>query len=263
MVVSMHNPIFKINNQALSRHLQKALLIFGLCFSCVAFAQQDRLELTIGANLSFDFQAYKGRSIELSVLPTLFFDHDLFYAEGDELGIYLVDDDQHQLRLNLYYDGSAYRPSAALQDLKARKWSVMAGASYMYVSPIGAVKLQLAHDVLSRSHGTVASLSYLALFETGAWTVIPELGLQRSDARYNQYYFGVNAAQSALTSIEAYAPAQSVQPYASLVLDYRLNKHWDVYGMLSVDYLSKAQYHSPMVDTRFAVEPAIGVNYTF
>lgn len=259
----MRNSLFKLNRQFFSRCFRRSFFLLGLGGSCGISAAQAQFELTIGANLSFDFQPYKGRSVEWGVLPSVFFDQDLWYAEGDEFGLYLRDDANNQLRLNVYYDGHAYRPSAELKALHARKWSVMAGASYMRITPLGALKLQLAQDVLARSRGAVASLAYLALLETGPWTFVPELGLQWRNARYNHYYFGVSAAESNWVGIAAYQPGQSVQPYASLVLDYRLNQHWDVYAMLSVDYLSQAQFRSPMVDTRFAVEPSLGVNYRF
>lgn len=242
------------------------LKVISLSFfvgSTHSFAETEQAELTVGVNFSFDFQSYKGRQIENSVLPTVFYDGDLFYAEGDQAGVNLLHNAKNQLRLYAYYDGTMYSPHGELSQLDTRKWSVLAGTSYMYTSEYGALKLSAAHDVLSRSRGAIANMSYIAEWESGPWTVYPELGLQWNNARYNQYYFGVSPMESERSGIAAYKLGSSIHPYANLIVDYRLSRRWDVYTTYGVSYLSNNQYQSPMSKKRWAFEPALGINYTF
>jgi len=243
--------------------LTKMVLTLCLGGSTWAYADQEAPKLTVGVNLSFDYQAYKGHRVEFSGLPVLFYDNDRLYLEGDEAGMYLINDDKNELRLNAYYDGSSYRPSGPLRSLKERHWSVMAGASYMRITPFGGFKLQVGQDLLNRSNGMVATMAYLAEFEQGKWSIYPEFGLQWNNAKYNQYYFGVSAAEASRSGLSEYTVKQSVQPYASLVIDYRLNKHWDAFTIFSLNALSNEQFRSPMISSRYDFEPAIGLNYTF
>ena len=241
----------------------KSALFLCLAGSTSVFAEQEQPKLTVGLSVAADYQAYKGHRIEYSVLPDFFYDNDRIYAEGDEAGVYLLNDDENELRLNAYYDGSSYRPSGPLHELDKRQWSVMMGASYMHITPFGGFKLQVGQDVLGRHNGMVSRLAYLAEFKEGPWSVYPEFGVQWNNAKYNQYYFGVSAEESARSGIDPYTAQNSVQPYASMVIDYRMNKHWDFFTVFDFNYLSNQQYRSPMISSRYEFEPRIGLNYTF
>ncbi|WP_228147130.1 MipA/OmpV family protein [Acinetobacter sp. ANC 3832] len=242
-----------------------SLLIGSLCVSSVVFADDEiHPTLTIGADYSVDFQPYKGgKSYQQSILPTIFFDNKKIYAEGDEAGVYLLNDEKNQLRLNAYYDGTYYSPSGELSQLDQRKWSVMAGASYMRTTPYGALKAQIGTDVLARSKGTVATVSYLAEIKKDAWSFYPEMGLQWNDANYNQYYYGVSSAESTRTGIQAYQPSQSIHPYANLTANYQISKHWNAFAEMEFNYLSKQQSNSPMIEKHTDFSPSIGFDYKF
>ncbi|AOA57539.1 MipA/OmpV family protein [Acinetobacter larvae] len=228
-----------------------------------AHAEQQENTLTVGLNTSIDYQAYKGKTVTYTVLPMIFFDNDLFYAEGDEAGIYLINDENNELRLNAYYDGNSFSPHGEFQGVDRRDWSVMAGMSYLHITPYGGFKLQAAQDTLGRHRGQVFSVSYLAAFEQQPWLIYPEFGVQWVSKKYNQYYFAVNSREAADAKLQPYQLGSSVQPYASLVIDYRLNKRWDIFTNLNINYLSDKQYNSPMVKSRYDIEQNIGLNYTF
>lgn len=241
----------------------KTSLLSLVLLGVQSHAEIEQPELSVGLNFSFDFQSYKGKQMETSVLPTAFYDGEVFYAEGDQAGLNLYRDTKNKFRLYAYYDGTMYHPSGYLSQLDERKWSVLVGTSYMYTSDYGAFKLSAAQDILSRSRGAIANVSYLAAWETGPWTLYPELGLQWNSAKYNQYYFGVSADESKRSGIERYQLGSSVYPYASLAVDYELNKHWNIYTTYKLSYLADNQYQSPMSKKHVEFEPGFGVNYTF
>lgn len=249
-------------NELMKWPLRSSLLCLVL-LSVHSYADTEPAELSVGLNLSLDFQSYKGREMETSVLPTAFYDGDFLYAEGDQAGLNLYRDTKNKLRLYAYYDGTMYHPSGSLSQLDERQWSVLVGTSYMYTSDYGAFKLSAAQDILSRSRGAIANLSYIAAWETGSWTLYPELGLQWNSSKYNQYYFGVSSEESKRSGIKSYQLDSGVYPYAGLAVDYELNKHWNIYTTYKVNYLSDDQYQSPMTKKRVEFEPGFGVNYTF
>lgn len=242
--------------------IRSSLLCLGV-LSVHSYAETEPAELSVGVNFSFDFQSYKGKQIETSVLPTAFYDGELFYAEGDQAGLNVYRDAQNKLRLYAYYDGTMYHPSGSLSQLDERKWSVLVGTSYMYTSNYGAFKFSAAQDILSRSRGAIANVSYLAAWETGPWTLYPEFGLQWNSSKYNQYYFGVSSDESKRSGVERYQLGSGVYPYASLAIDYELNKYWNIYTTYKVNFLSNDQYQSPMSKKHIEFEPGFGVNYTF
>lgn len=241
----------------------KASLLFFTFLTMRTYAETEEVKPSIGVNLSLDLQSYKGKEIESSILPTAFYDGQFFYAAGDQAGLNLYRDTNNLLRLYAYYDGTMYRPSGPLALLDQRKWSVLVGGSYMYTSDYGALKLSAAHDVLSRSHGAIANVSYIAAWETGLWSLYPEFGLQWNSLKYNQYYFAVNSLEAKRSGIASYSLGSSVYPYASLAVDYELNKHWSIYTTYRVNYLSENQYKSPMSKNHIEFESGFGVNYTF
>ena len=224
---------------------------------------QQQSSLSVGLNYSMGIQPYQGKRTYQSVLPTAFFDNDKVYLEGDEAGVYLLNDDKNELRLNAYYDGSSYDPSGKFNGLDRRKWSVMAGGSYMRTTPYGGFKAQISTDTLSRSHGTVATASYLAEFKHDKWSFYPEVGLQWNDAKYNQYYYGISDVEAQRTGLNSYKSKQSFNPYASLAVNYDMTKHWSIFGTFQVDYLSKEQADSPFVTRRTDFNPSIGIKYKF
>ncbi|KJV38015.1 MipA/OmpV family protein [Acinetobacter brisouii] len=224
---------------------------------------EEPVALSVGLNTSLDFQAYKGKTAWMSVLPTVFYDNKKIYVEGDELGVYLLNNEQNQFRLNAYYDDSYFNPSGKLNALRTRKWSVMSGASYMRITPFGGFKAQIGTDILSRSKGTVATLSYLAELNTGKWSFYPEMGYQWSNSQYNDYYYGVTASEARNSGLTEYHPQGSLQPYMDLNFNYNLNKKWNIFGGVNINYLSNQQYRSPMVRNRIDFSPSLGIVFKF
>lgn len=235
-----------------------AITALSCSFSVLADDQSSSPKVGIGLNYSIMYQEYKGGRTETSVLPTLFYDNDQLYVEGDEAGLYLKKDSKNELRLNVYYDDKELSPSGAISQLDKRKWSVMAGASYMRITPVGGFKIQLGHDVLGRSKGNMIKLGYLTEFDPGQWSIYPEVGLQWNDAKYNRYYYGVSQAESQRSGLATYTPKQSVQPYLSLNVNYTINKNWSVFAGVDAHYLANTQYDSPMVTRRVNIEPSVG-----
>lgn len=239
------------------------LLSLGSSYSAMADENSQIHPTGIGFNYSVMFQEYKGHRTDTAVLPTFFYDNNHVYVEGDDAGIYLMHDDQNELRLNVYYDDKEMVPSGQLSPFKKRKWSLMAGASYMRITPIGGFKVQIGHDVLGRTHGSMVKLGYLTEYKSGQWSVYPEVGMQWNDAKYNRYYYGVSAAESAQSGLSTYNPKQSIQPYMSLNVNYDINKAWSVYMGLDAHYLAHEQYNSPMVKRHMNIEPSAGLLYWY
>lgn len=222
--------------------------------------------LKAGVNISFNNSEYNTTET-MSILPQFFYDNNRLYAEGSEAGVYGFKDDKNQLRFGLTYDGQSFDPDdsddAKVKKLDERKWSALAGASYMRITPIGGIKLKVATDVLDRHSGTVATLAHLSKFNVNQWTIYPELGVKWANDDYNNYYYGVSAKESAKSGLRAYTAKSSVNPYANLTGSYAFNDRLSGFVSQHISYLSDEQHDSPMVDSHIDLKTRIGFNYQF
>lgn len=222
-------------------------------------------QLKLGLNLSHSNDAYKSDSA-LAVAPHGFYDNHRWYIEGGEAGYYPYKDNQHHARLGIAYDGTSFDPDDAHLDIKGldeRKASVMAHASYMYVSPIGGFKAKIATDALSRHDGTVVTLSHISRFKKDKFTIYPSFGVAWQDKHYNNYYYGVSAGESVRTGVSEYKAGDGISPFASVMVNYDMNDRISVFANQRIEWLSSAQKDSPMTDDKLASTTRLGVSYQF
>lgn len=220
-------------------------------------------QLQFGMAGSINQQAYKNNNHLTSVFPSLFYDSKYFYIDGDEIGLYAIHQPKHQLKANLYYDNSEFKPSGTLSNLNKRHSALMAGGSYTYISPYGGLQVLVEKDIQSRSRGTFATFAYLAEAQYKKWTISPELGLQWNDRNYNNYYYGISAAEAQTSQQPAYTLKQSIQPYIGLDIGYQISPHWTIYSSQHLSRLSQQQQRSPMVNKATTLNTTFGILYRF
>ncbi len=224
-------------------------------------------ELSVGANVMLVSSAYDMEdSIEVSVLPGVFYDNNKIYARGAQAGAYIINDGTNQLSAYAQLAGSQFDPddaNGALQGLDKRKWSAAAGLTYLRRTPIGGLRGQIATDVLGRNDGTFGRLTYLAKITKDKLTVYPSIGIEWNDESYNEYYYGVSDAEATRTGVAAYSPDSSFNPYINISANYDFNERWAGFANQSLSYLSDEQYDSPMVDSRTESRTTLGLLYKF
>lgn len=224
-------------------------------------------DISLGVNGSMSGGAYKARHHDYQVLPVPGYDNDIWYLSGAEAGYYLLNDDVNELAIKTFYDGNAYDASEgrgeAMRRLHDRHATLMAGASYQVTTPWGALRTQLAADVLNHSKGVTANVAYLSLLPFGALVLVPEVGADWANGQQNRYYYGVSASESRRSGIAAWRPGSAFTPYGALTLDYRLTEHWESWSTLRMDWLPSTVRRSPMVDRNTTWSISLGINYNF
>lgn len=228
----------------------------------------DNARLSVGLNASYNQLGYDKDST-VTVLPQAFYDNNRVYLEGSEAGVYAYKDAANEWRVSLAYDGRSFDPddanNDALRKLDQRKWSALAGTSYMRITPYGGLKAQVETDILGRSKGTRIKLSHLSRFRLldERLTVYPEIGLLWGSEDYNQYYYGVSQKEAARSGLPAYDADSSVRPFANISASYRINARWRVFISEGLERMSDAQKDSPLVDGSWDSRTRIGFNYQF
>ena len=223
--------------------------------------------LSVGVNVMAVKSAYDLEDdTEVNVLPGAFYDNNKFYVRGAQAGAYLINDGVNQLSAYAKLAGSEFDPddaNGALQGLDERKSSAEAGLSYQRRTPVGGFRAQIGADVLDRSGGNTARLTYLARITKDKLTVYPSIGFEYYDADYNEYYYGVSEKESAETGVAAYKSNSSLNPYINISANYDFNERWAGFASQSLSYLPTEQYDSPMVDSRVEGATTLGLLYKF
>ena len=223
--------------------------------------------LSVGVNVMAVNPAYDMEdSTDIRVLPGVFYDNNRVYARGAQAGAYLINDGTNQLSAYAQLSGSEFDPDdarGALQGLDERKASAAAGLTYLRRTPVGGFRAQIATDVLDRSGGNTARLTYLARITQGKLTVYPSAGFEYHDADYNEYYYGVSEEESAKTGIAAYKSNSSLNPYINISANYDFNERWAGFFNQSLSYLPNEQKDSPMVNSRTESTTTLGLLYKF
>lgn len=225
----------------------------------------DTARLKVGINAQITNQAFAVKD-KLSVMPHAFYDNNRLYLEGSEGGAYVYKDNTHHARVGLSYDGRHFEPSDTsgnLQRLNERKPSVLAHASYMYVSKFGGIRTKVANDILNKHNGLTASVSHISRFDYGRATLYPSFGLNWHSSDYNNYYYGVNQDQSVVLGVHPYQAGASISPFVSATLNYELNQDWSMFVNTRAEWLGTNQKKSPLVDNTTQLVGRVGVSYQF
>lgn len=224
-------------------------------------------QLSVGVNVMAINSAYDLEdSIDVRVLPGVFYDNNRVYARGAQAGAYLINDGSNQLSAYAQLSGSEFDPDdarGALKGLDKRKASADAGLTYLRRTPIGGFRAQIATDVLDHSGGNSARLTYLAKITKDKLTVYPSIGFEYHDTDYNEYYYGVTDKESEKTGVAAYTSNSSLNPYINISANYDFNERWAGFANQSLSYLPNEQYDSPMVDSRTDSTTTLGLLYKF
>lgn len=244
-------------------------VLFTMILTSYATAQSlptdDSARLRAGINIGSSANAYN-TDAAISIWPHAFYDNNRLYIEGAEAGVYAYKDNKHQARIGLSYDGRSFDPDdakGALQQLNKRKDSVLAHASYMYVTPIGAFRTKIATDILGEHKGTAVSLAHISRFTVGQATIYPSVGVTWYDDKYNDYYYGVSLAESSRSGIGEYQANSAFTPFVSAMVDYKFNDDWSMFVNARNEWLSSEQKNSPLVDSSTNTSIRAGLSYQF
>lgn len=220
--------------------------------------------LQLGASVVYSDKGYRNYDGNTNVYPAIFYENHRFYVRGNQLGVNLIQDRQQNLALNAQYAGDSYdasEASGAFKGLDDRDASVMVGASYQRNIQYVAVRGQVVTDVSGNSDGTTARLSVGTRLPRNDWTLYPSAGLQWQDKNYNDYYYGITAAEAARTGIAQYSPSSSVHPFISVAANYQLNPKVMLFVNPSIAYNVDDIHDSPKIDSRLAWGTTLGVTY--
>ncbi|MCW8884693.1 MAG: MipA/OmpV family protein [Motiliproteus sp.] len=95
--------------------------------------------------------------------------------------------------------------------------------------------------------------------------IVPAVGLDWQSNSYNDYYYGVSAAESARTggSVAAYDSDSSVNPYFKVDAYYEIAPQWQAVANFRYTWLDDEISDSSMVEDDHEARVSLGVKYQF
>lgn len=244
---------------------QLKICVLGLL---VAATASHANEFSLGAAALVSSNPYVGSQDQVLPIPVVGYEGEHGYFRGLGGGVYLWNDEHHTLSINAYYLPLSYKPKdsddGAMKQLNKRRSTLMAGMGYRYKDPIlGQIRLELAGDTLNNSDGILGDIGYLYPLVMGEWRITPGAGVTWASGNHNDYYYGVNASESARSGLAQYQPGNSWTPYLELSANYRINDNWRAFISARGMALPSEVKNSPMVSDSVASMLMAGASYVF
>ena len=126
------------------------------------------------------------------------------------------------------------------------------------------LQVALKYDVRGISGGTVASVLLGRNWQYRNWNFHGLVGLNISDAKFNDYYLGVTEEESVITGIEAYDGKVSIHFSSSVGITYPISENWIYRANISLGS-NFGQNDSPLFEKRrnFYTGINTSINYVF
>lgn len=242
----------------------------ALLAASAAHAQEDASEhrgWSAGIGAAWSPSAYRSYKNRAWPVPTFAYEGERFFVRGPGLGYRLLDGQGFDLNAVVSLHTQRYRAKdarqAAMRQLDDRDLSGVAGLDARWMGQWGLVGASLKKEFTGHGGGVVGDLNYSYPIPTGRITWIPTVGVEYASADMNDYYYGVDARESARSGLAQYRPGSSVAPYLSIAARMQINERWTAtVGVRSLRLADEVK-DSPMVGRSVANGYLASVNYRF
>lgn len=222
---------------------------------------------SIGLGMGWSQSQYKGYGNIYYPLPNVTFDNDTFFIDNFTAGVYLYNDEVHELSVGLTYLPLEFKPShsdnSQMKQLDKRRATLFAQIEYTLATNIGNFTANVSSDVLNESNSILINTSYTTLFTVNKLFIVPEIGFNWANKKHNNYYYGITETESQHSGLASYTAKSSFTPYIAVTGYYTINKHFTTYLGARVDRLTGDVKNSPMIEHSNIPSVFAGINYTF
>lgn len=219
----------------------------------------------LGFAMRFESSPYRGGGMRNDLVPIYEYEGKRTFLEAYRVGLKLVDTPDSRLDVFVGYrfEGFPYdRIPASLAGMASRDSGADFGLGYRVRKPWGTLFGEALHDAASGSNGTEIRAGYRYDWSLGKLQLQPRLAFAARDAKLNNYYYGVRAAEATATRRE-YQPGGGVNVEFGLSAIYRVSERWRLLGGISARRWSAGVRASPIFENRTQLAGQIGLAYDF
>lgn len=205
----------------------------------------DRIKGDLGIGVFHSDRNLLDKKSFNSVHPYAYFDYGRFFARLDTFGVKTAKLGNGYLELAARV---TFDTMNSERGLNRRSGAVPLGIGTYQETSVGAFFLNAFYDV-NQSRGSLLEAIYAAEFTVANVTFYPQIGVERRSANYNNYFYGVSAAEAANSRhhFSTYQAGAAINPMLGLSAEYALNKDWVVNLTMRRKWLSAAISDSPIV----------------
>ena len=190
--------------------------------------------------------------MRLDVLPIYLYEGEHFYLHSNRFGLKFDIDSRRRVDVFVSRRLESFPVSSvpeSLAGMATRTTESEAGFSYDQRFDWGKVFVEYLRDTSHTSGGSELKVGYSREGTRGGLRFIPYLTVSARDARLNDYYYGVTAAE-ATNDRPAYSAGGGVNATAGLNARYDLSLHWHFLAGISATHWASEVRASPIVDIR-------------
>ena len=228
------------------------VLLAGLCN-----AQQpgaDRTRYSIGAAVLSDKDGYRGIGSETLLLPGVSIQNKWVNLFGPQLDLRLIGSADRSWwigpRIEYRFDGYEQDDGAVFRGMASRKGGLFYGISGSVELGRGfeleADYVQAASRESGFDRGAVGSVQLSRTYRSGAWALVPRIGLEYQSSRYVDYYYGVRLGE-ATAARPAYAGKSTWSPEFGLLVRWQASPRQSVFANFNYERYAKEIRNSPLI----------------
>ena len=294
--------------KATQRYTKLICLTCLTLFSIKSFAAEPVPEredkFTIAAGVTHNSVPYTAADSITEAVPLFDIQYGPLFAynKNDEpvFGVELFRHKRVMLALAAVY-GSLYLDNADISKdktwvyygIKDRDKATEVALIFDFYSKVGLVEIMVARDVSNTYDDFRSSISWSRPFpDTGKWTITPRMYGKYYSIKYNDFYYGVSAAEMDAgvdiavdqgrgingTPISentangnlgyrqlrpAYEAGNAGQFGVDISIDYNFTEHFKVQGYLGLEQLAGQVTSSVLVEDADIIKASLGIAYTF
>lgn len=165
-------------------------------------------DYALGAGLHLSFSEYKGVDAEVIPAPIMNVETEHFYIHGLEAGGYLLKTPQHAVMFGISYMPLEFdagdSDNRAMKQLDDRDASAFANLTYRFTSQYLIFSAKISGDIPGESNGILADASIAKRFQIQRLGITPVIGATWASSNFNDYYYGISAAESRRSGLGEY-----------------------------------------------------------
>lgn len=206
---------------------------------------------------------YRGHGMRYDYLPVNLFLGERAYLHADRIGVKwdLAVARRVDLFLAHRFEGTPLDGTpAVLEGMALREQGTDLGLGYRARAPWGTLSAEYLRNVDDASDGSELRLRYEFEHRRGLLRLWPQATLSWRDAKLNDYYYGVRAAESSATR-PAYAAGAGLNLQLALYATYPLSRHWQLLAGVAATRWSSSVRNSPIAAGGLQTGATLGLLY--
>lgn len=206
---------------------------------------------------------YRGHGMRYDYLPVNLFLGERAYLHSDRIGVKWDLDAARRVDLFLAhrYEGTPLDGTpAVLERMALREQGTDLGLGYRARAPWGTLSAEYLRNADHASEGSELRLRYEFEQRRGLLRLWPQATLAWRDAKLNDYYYGVRAAEGTATR-PAYEAGAGLNLQLALYAAYPLSRHWQLRAGVAATQWSSTVRNSPIAEGGLQTGATLGLLY--